>query len=199
MNKEFSDLLTAPGNVIESAGVQALATGDERLLEHVDQAIHMRYFDCLERKDSKAREELFEVLHRIVLSKPGRKLYPDAATRRVVQWEHLHSLLDVHENGRTALEEANDFLATSKHGKFIVGELRKGPVHKERLIELTGSSESSLSQTLAKMELRGLVRRRSDGRKVLVSLGLIGMEVAADLRQVVPEKSLMVPKKTAAA
>ncbi len=199
MNKEFPDLLAAPDETVEAAAVHALSAADERLLERVDQAIHMRYFGCLERNDNQARDRLFELLRRIVLSKPGRKLYPDAATRRLVQWEHIHTLLDVHRNDRSPLEEAKDFLSTSKHGKRIIEELRRSPLHKEQLLEMTGTSESSLSQTLSKMEVRGLLRRKSDGRKVVVSLGLIGIEVARDFNDQRSPRSLMCPKQQNAA
>lgn len=173
-SKDFGDLLAAQVGDLELAAVEGLRSGNESLLERVDQALHMRFL-YLQDDAEAPRAELSRLLERIIDSPPAREVVVSAAQRRVTEWEHLHTLLDIAEAAEDPLVEARRFITASTYGEAILDCVRDSPLLKKQLMERVGiGSEASLSQILGKMEARGLVCREAVGREVEVALGWLG-------------------------
>ena len=136
----------APVNQIELAAVDGLRSGDESLLERVDQALHMHYFHL--EGDPARRETLYRLIVRILDSQPARSTEVLPTQRRVVEWEHLCTLLDIAE----AADNAKLFNA------------RQAQLFSEELKELENNQmEYAFTPSDAAARICGIVRREYTG------------------------------------
>lgn len=142
----------APVNQIELAAVDGLRSGDESLLERVDQALHMRFLHLqeggIQEGGNAPRAELSRLLERIIDSPPARELVVSAAQRRVTEWEHLHALLDI----ALSAASAKEFNA------------RQAQLFSEELKELENNQmEYAFTPSDAAARICGIVRREYTG------------------------------------
>jgi len=157
----------------------ALRDGDVSGVGKADEALHFHFFDQMRRGKPDERTAWGAALLELADSHEVRQATAGSPGREAVRWEHLFQMVEALSLPTDLEQEAREFVDSRGYGRELLELVAKAeeanvPLPVGELARQLRRSKSTVVQVLGKMEGRGLVERRRDGRNVYVSLGLMG-------------------------